>query len=382
MLEIKNKDNRWIYGGVFVSLWVAQQIISFTYLPFNLVSPYWLLIVLLLVIIGLPLLSKRKSRCDALIFAIVCAFFSVATIINGTSIGEVVIKVLYIVIGYLGLVFIQERIIKLAVFDILLILLYVLFYRVYFQYDVVTRMMLDEDLFGHASSNTIAMTLNTVTYLYLWISKVYKAKNKIRLIMFSSINLFLIVVQGSRAGMLVAILIFFITIFSSYKIRFKGRTFFLYLFFFGAIGYLFLENSLIVQDFLSLNKISADAYEEDVRSEALAAFFSKMDIIHFLTGYNYDYKFVGIIDRTFNAFFDFWKVYGVVPFTLMAILLIRRIIKHRNYEIPLLMLLPFFAYSLFESLWGGSFWDVLLFMVLFYSRKDEKVIKACNTDSI
>ena len=167
----------WSNSALFVLFFVLQQIIAFTYLPFNLITPYWIVIVTFYILIGLSLRGGKHNK-EETRFVLICASFSILTIVNGTTIGEVICKILYIIIGYWGLVFLKERRIKLVIFDFLLLALYVVFYRVYFQYDVNTRIMMDEDIFGHASSNTIAMTLNVVTYFYLLISYYYNANNK------------------------------------------------------------------------------------------------------------------------------------------------------------------------------------------------------------
>ncbi len=364
--------NPWVNGAIFATLFVLQQIMAFTYMPFNLVTPYWIFVILVFFVVGLSLTNKGGEKRNALTFALICAAMSVMTIANGSSIGEIITKVLYMLIGYWGYVFICERRIKLIVFDILLVVLYIAFYQGYFQYDVVTRTMMDEDLFGHASSNTIAMILNIVTYFYVIISWVYKARNKKRLVLYCGFNLFLIVQQGSRAGMLVALLLLLIVLFTTYDAKSKLRSIMLFIGAAAIVVYLAVKNMGIIEEFFVLNEISANAYEQDVRSLALVSFFAKMDFTHFLTGYKFQYELLSGIDRSFNAFVDFWKVYGFIPFVYMVALIVKRIIKHKEYEIPLVLLLPFVAYSLFESLWGGTFWDTLLFMILFYSHRDEK----------
>lgn len=368
----------WLLGFVFVALFVFQQVMSFIYKPFNLVTPYWIIIVGAFFAVGASLKSKRIYNREAFTFALVCSILSILTFLNGSSIGEILCRILYMLFAYWGLVFITNRHIKLGAFDLLLVVLYIIFYIMYFQYDLLTRKQMDPDLFGHSSSNTIAMSLNIVTYIYLMISWVYKVKNKFKLFLFSCINLFLIVIQGSRAGMLVAVLIILILIFTTVNIKSKYKYFLFIVSIIAAISIFVIKNKLLVEDFLYLNEISADSYEADVRSLALSAFFSKMDFTHFLVGYADDYLLYEGINRSFNAFIDFWKVYGLIPFCFMIVLLFKRIIHYKDYTIPLFMLLPFAAYSLFESLWGGSFWDILLFMVLFYTHKDENNKKAIS----
>lgn len=368
----KKNESVLVDGLIFIFLFVAQQIVAFTSVPFNLVTPYWILMILIFFIVGLSLPNSRYRKSDAFRFSMVCALFAMLTIANGTSIGEVIVKILYMLFAYWGFVFISEKKISLWVFDILLLILYVVFYRYYYQYDILTRIAMDEDVFGHASSNTIAMTLNIVTYFYLLISRSYKADNRKRLIIFSSINLILIILQGSRAGMLVSLLILLLTVFSAYNTQSKWKKWLLYIVVISAISYFVVQYLSIVEEFLSTNKIGADSYENDVRSEALRAFFAQMGIKEFFIGYPVEHYFVGEIYRTFNAFFDFWKVYGIIPFAYLVFLFVRRLVNHKDYEIPAVFILPFLAYSFFESLWGGSFWDVLLFMILFYSKKNEK----------
>ena len=383
--SVKNsKSNTWKNGIIFVSLFVLQQIIAFAVLPFNLVTPYWILVVALFIAVVFPFLSKAKERPESLTFMLVTLILSFFTFLNGSTIGEIVTKILYVFIGYCGLLFVENRKIKLDVFAFLLIILYIVFYFSYFQYDESTRRMMDGDLNGHSSSNTIAMVLNIVIYFYILLSRAYKENHTKKLLIFSSLNFFLIILQGSRAGMLVALMILLIVVLFAYNINTWWKKLLLYVFVAAFASYFVTSNLDVLDEFLNTNEIYADAYEDDVRSYAVTAFFSKMDIINFFTGYDYNYEFVFGIHRTFNAFFDFWKSYGFLPFAFLSILLLKRIIHYKEYDIPVVMLLPFIVYSLFESLWGGSFWDVLLFIILFYSRKYEKKNKKniVNTNKI
>lgn len=372
-----------LYGFVFVAIFLAQQIIAFVWEPFRLVSPYWILVTIISLILGLKLPIHKYLTGEAFNFTVVCSICSIFTIINGTSPGEVLVKIIYMTIAFFGYVLLNEKHLNLRWFDLAIVVLYIYFYKVYYSLDIGTRIMNDGDLFGHSSSNTIAMILNIVLWVYYLLSSVYQKKNFIKLFIFSVVNLVLIVIQGSRAGIVVALLLLLLIVIGNFEVKKKWLKYILYGVVFGGAALLILRFLPLLEDIVEISNMQGiESYEEDVRSVAQGSFFLELDLVHALIGYDSNHEFAGGITRTFNAFLDFWKTFGLLPMLFLFVAIVKRIKNRNNYMLPLLSLAPILVYSLVESLWGGTFWDIIIYICLFWPRKCDlfESMKKCNQD--
>lgn len=359
-----------LYGFMFVAIFVGQQILSFVWKPFTLVSPYWILIIMVTLVVGLRLPLKKYSSSEAFMFALICAICSIITFLNGTSLGEVIVKIFYIFAAFFGFVLLNEKRIELIWFDLLLLFLYVFFYNAYFSKDIVTRLSLDGVFFGHSSSNTIAISLNIVLWLYYVLSQAYGGGNSKKLLFFSIVNIALIIIQGSRAGIAVALLLILLIAFTNFNVKSRWSKFLVYAFLGGGTIFIIYRALPILENFVDITNMQGiSSYEEDVRSLALSSFFMKLDFSSALIGYDNNYEFVSGITRTFNAFFDFWKTFGLLPMFFLVACIVKRVVRRSEYQISLLCLMPIIAYSFVESLWGGTFWDVIIFVCLFWPKK-------------
>ena len=200
--------------------------------------------------------------------------------------------------------------------------------------------------------------------IYYIISKYYQENRQLLLSAFSIINIVLISIQESRAGVLVAVILFALIIFDSIKTQGKQ-----YIRLFGIIIIivvilLVIKNIALIRDYLYGIGISESSYEDDVRSLATASFFSQMTWKTALFGYPMETMFAGV-DRTFNAFLDLWKNFGILPFAAFFILVILRFSKRKRYSFPMYCFLPMFAYMFFESFMFHSYWDFLIYCFLF-----------------
>lgn len=352
-------------GFVFVFLFVFQQILAFVYSPVKLVSYYWIVILILIFVVSLKLPLINRHYQLPLTFVLISVFGSILTHLNGSSIGDIILKMFSILIGYVGFVYISFYKINLRSFDLLLVLMYIFFYFTYISLDQYTRRALQDNLFDHSSANTISICLNVVLFLYYILSKNLGIDNRIRILLFAIINLIFIFIQNSRAGILVALSILFLAVSDLLKFK-SGRYYKSYLF----VSFLTVFLGFYYYDFLlefsELNKMQGiKAYQEDIRSKAQSSFFSNMDLESFLIGYNKNFEFTSDITRTFNGFLDFWSRYGLLPFILFVVLFLRRIFHFRRFKIPIIYLLPFIIYTFFESFWGASMWDVIIYIILF-----------------
>lgn len=385
MLEIKEQSypSKIAYhnGIKFAFLFVLPQVISFIWVPYNILNPFWLVYFLFITCFAIrhyDNLRKRDMRLPLVLFAVIC-IGSVLTMFVGIPIGGVILKISIAFIGFVGYGYLSHNKIDPRFFNYVFPLLYIFFFIVYFRYDAFHRQSLDGDLFGHSSSNTISMVLTNVWFFYYIISKVEKRNNNLPLFFFSVINLFLIVVQGSRGGIVVATIEFMLLLSSSMP---HNNTI-LFIIFMGLGIILFGKYGFYLEDIIEVEGMQGvDSFEDNTRSLAQAAFFSKMNTTFFIFGFPPNAEF-GFETRTFNAFLDFWSRFGIFPFLLVIVLSLRRVLCCRSFVVSLFDFVPWFFYSLVESLWGGSLWDILLYIFLFYSYKSNICIHdRKNSESI
>ena len=346
----------------FVLLFVAQQVYSFVGEQFKLVSVYWLFIIALIVITFFNLPKWTKKEKLPIYFMIISMAGALFSFINGTGIGEICQKIFYCFMGYVGYLYVKSYKIHPAAFDILILILYFFFYQTYFSLDFATRLSMNDDLYNQSSSNTIAITLNMVLLIYFVLQ--YKQPN-IRMVIYAITNLILIGIQGSRAGLLVAIVLFVVIC-----LRIIPKKYFLS----GSIVLTVVVATIIIKNIELISEVvdfhnmqGMSSYEEDIRSRVQRGFFTKMTVENFLFGYPPAYRYNEDITRTFNAFLDFWGRYGIFAFSMLLFCLVKRIKNQKSYSVSLLAFLPLLAYSFFESLWGGTLWDIFIYLALFYT---------------
>ena len=361
-----NNRQTW-YSTVFVVLFIIQQILAFIWKPFNLVTPYWIVYLFVILIVAIQNWDKivqKKSAYSFFIITVICAFF---TSFNGEMIGVCVSKALCSFIGLVGFCYLSNHRIKLEIFDITLVVFYVFFFLSYYILDISLRTDIDDHLFGISSSNTIAITLNIIWVIYYIIARSYGKKIKQKqLLIYSLINLIAIVVQGSRIGILVAAINCLLSLSDVFNIK---RIYFPIIMVLG--GYLFLRYGSSLNQVMEYQQMQGlESYNEDVRSLAQADFISNLTLEHALFGFSETAHFAGW-DRTFNAFLDFWRRYGILPFLSLIFLLIKRVVNNKRYFTPLIAFISIFLYSFFESFWGATLWDILIYIVLFYSNEKD-----------
>ena len=364
------KNNNSISGIIFIFSFVLQQIIALLFMSYNYYKLYSYVIVMVTILIGLkqPLLKKEYQY--PFIFMLVCVIGSFMTLFNGSSLGSFIFKSLYAFIGYIGFVYISENRINLRLFNFLFIILYIFYYSSYFMFDEFTRKILNGDLFGTSSSNTIAISLNIILFFYFILKRSYKESNYKVVTFIAIINLVLIIIQGSRAGIVVAFILLLLCL--SELFNFKKVYFPLILF--SIISLVVINNNYDkLLEIMELDRMQGlKSIEEDVRGVAQRSFFYNLNFANFFLGYPSGTEFTFETTRTFNAFIDFWNRFGFIPFLSLIIFLLRRIFNYKRFDLSLLFFTPLIIYSLVESLWGGNSWDILIYFLLFYSYKSNE----------
>jgi len=364
-----SKNQLLINSVIFISLFVLQQIIAFVWASFNLVSIYWNVIIVFTFFVFNKLNVDRSNYYCPILFFVVSVFGALLSHFIGNSLGQCIIKVFYAFLGFVGFLYLDNNKVNTRYFSYLLILLYVFFYFAFYRYDISFRADMNQNLFGHSSSNTIAISLNIVLFVYYIIEKSYSGRTNILLIIHSLINLFLIGIQDSRMGIAVAALLLVLIISDYLGNSAIWRSMSMILVF--SVSYFLFDYyySFLVEHTDIVNIHGYSSYVEDVRSFALTSFFSNMSWAHFFLGYPNNHEFVYGISRTFNAFIDFWSRYGFFPFLLFIYFFIRRVLGYSKNRLQLYVFLPLLLYSSCETLWGGTLWDILMYLFLFYNPK-------------
>lgn len=372
-MESSSKRNNYRNGVIFALLFVLPQIVAFTWKPFDFLNPFWAVYLLFVFLIGVThrdILGGKNMQLPSVLFFMVC-IGSFLTFLIGVPIGGVIRKLLIAVVAFFGFAFLSHRRIDPRFFNFIFPLLYLFFYLVYFRYNEAYRISVNGDLFGHSSSNTISMALTNVWFFYYIISKAEHRNNNFPLLVFSIINFILIIIQGSRAGFAVCAMEILLVLSNMLnRTKIGGGAFLLLL----AIGvYAFYRYGSYFEDIVEVGGMQGmESYEANVRSFSVAAFFSQMNTEHFIFGYPPDSMFEDL-SRTFNAFLDLWSTFGILPMAAILVFGILRIIKRKHFALPLVVFIPWFFYSMVESLWGGTLWDIYIYIVLFYSY-DETII--------
>lgn len=363
---------------LFVLLFVSQQIVSYCFIEVNIFSPYWLMVFSLVIFLGLklPLTNKRfKLEKRYLLMFVVCSFL---TFMNGHSLVSCAAKGFFILYGYVAYVYVRSKKINTNYFTILLIVLYVFFNSIYFfQLSKVGHGEFEGDLFGHSSSNAIPICLNTVLFFFLIIHEYYHENKYRTLLVLSLINIILIYIQQSRAGIIVSISIFFVIVYLWQTSKGKNilyRHVVVAVFIALILSWFYYNKDTLPLEELGFGATIDETYTSDIRHYAQVAFFANLDISSFLFGYPPLSIFEGM-GRTYNSLIDIWLKYGIIPFVVLILLLIKRIIMSSKYSISPIVIIPVLLYSTVESIYAGSLWDEVWFFILFLSYENNKYSK-------
>lgn len=285
------------------------------------------------------------------------------------------------IVCYVGFIYLLEYKINLKLFLYIFPILYCFYYFVYFSVlpDLFFRPGFDEDaiVFDNSSSNAIPITLNITLYFFIIFNQYYRAKFQLYILFFAIINFTLIIIQQSRGGLLCSILVLLLSFY-----QFNKKVFYYFgTFLIGSIILIIFFNIGGITDFLevlgSLDGITA--LKEDTRGIAQSEFFNKLTYFNTFFGYPPNTIYVSAIDGeikyTYNVFLDVWNRYTIVNFLFFILVIIYRFFSFKKYEFSLVYFIPFFAYSMIESLFFPNFWDAIIFLLFFLTRKQANIIR-------
>ena len=271
------------------------------------------------------------------------------------------------IVGIYGYYYIDSKNIRLVVFDVLLIGLYAFFVYSFFTnlsgFLIREKAEAEGEFFGISSSNAISIILVNVLYIYQVIAYLQKENRQWRLFLFSVINLALILVQQSRAGIILALLFFCYNLFlvgRRSKIKVIRVLPFVII---GGILVWGVRNASFVYEYL--DQIDAiDSSYSDSRGFYVQLFFERMDSIeYFIAGYPQGLSW-GEETYTFNIFLEQWNKYTIVGLCVTLFLLIRRFTSYKSFYFPWYYSLPFILYGMVEPRYLPNFWDFFIYLLL------------------
>ncbi len=283
------------------------------------------------------------------------------------------------IVAFFGYYYIDDRQLKLGVFDFLIIGLYIFFILTYFRMLPSLFMRVgfqDGAWYGSSSSNAIPIILINVLYIYEVLAYLYEEDRRTVLLIFSIINFVLIIIQQSRAGILLSLLF---VIWNVYQLGKNRKSLVIKLLPWGIAiaGVVWIShNTSLINEYIDVvGDISVSSYENDGRSRSAQAFFDNMTMSEFVVGYPLGSEF-GETSYTYNTFLDHWNKYTIFGFVLTMCILIVRIIGYKKYYFPLYFLIPFFLYGWVEHRYLPNYWDFFIYLMLFKKCGSRKLIVA------
>jgi hypothetical protein len=357
---------------IFVFLFISPHSVS-SVIPEGITRPYLNLIVLLIIVLGF-LINKNKLKTRymyPLALSGVILIFGVLNIpIHGIIKPLNLISPILTLIGYL---YLQERNFRVEFFVFYIIGWYIFYYFIYYSVlpDLFFRPGFDEDelFFDNSSSNAIPICLNMSVYAFFICNKFFNQNANRLILAVAIINVLLIVIQQSRSGIVISIVLMLMILWE-YK-----RSLFFMLSSLVLIPILIYYKQLVWY-FEVVGNIDASALETDGRTYAQKEFFETLDLWSFIFGHTERIYGRSDFSYTYNVFLDFWDDYGFIPlFFLMAIFLLRAIFR-KKFKFPLYYFIPFFMYTMVESIFLPMFWDVLIYVLIFTPKDKISIGKA------
>lgn len=366
-MGLLNKKN--LLSLFFVYFFVLQEFWSYSVNSLEIHHPYWIVILSILGIVSIRILTKSGNSYKLpFIYTIMLVIGAFTTVYSGNSIGFCFLKGLFAAISFSSLVFVTKHKINLRLFELLLIGAYIYYYYTYFVnlQSIENKNAYDGDVFVTSSANTISICLNCILFIYFILNKYYKENNQIRILVFSIINMGLIVIQESRAGVVVGLLLIMVLLYDmfSYSPSFKKKILLGLMVLIVIAG--IINNISLMSNYFTDIGLHSNSYEANIRHFAQIGFFENMDVQSFLFGYHRGQLFAGL-DRTFNSYLDLWNRYGFVSFCFFVCFFVRRIIMNNNFSISIIYFLPIMVYAFVETLFAGTLWDMCFMYMLFLS---------------
>lgn len=370
--NMKSRKRNNILSLFYIYFFVLQEFWNYSVDALQIHKLYWIVMLTLLSLFSVIILSnKYHSYKLPYWYTAVLIIGAFASVENGYSMGFCFLRALFAIISLSSLVYITRNRINLRFFELVLIGAYIYYYFSYYRnlQFVADKNVYDGDVFVTSSSNAISICLNCILFLYFILNKYYNERNQFRILLFSIFNLVFIVIQESRGGVIVAILLTTMILYDMYSYKHSLKKSYLSIAFIIIIIIgLFSYYSTIVDYFVNIG-LESSSMEDNARSFAQIQFFHKMDTKTFFLGYGKG-QFFEDLDRTFNSYLDLWNRYGFFSFCFFVGLFVRRFALRNSFSIPIIFFIPIMVYALVETLFAGTLWDMFFMYMLFLSGPD------------
>ena len=367
-------ENPSIVCILFLLLFVIPGVLHETLLSARLVSPIWLSVILGITLLMMGMRLHANAPKTVVYYSITAAICAGITILNGTSIGMVLIKIVYVYMGFVGFMLFYKKEMDLWPFDFLMLGLYYFFYKVYYSLLLSGQLVNSDEAFATSSSNAISICLVTVLFIYYFLNEYYNKKRDVNILLLSFANIVFIYFQGGRGGLIAAIaqsLVCIYGMFSKSK-KFASKT--LVIVFVIAVAGLLYSYMGIILDSYNTHGFERLIFEreDEARVYLLQYAIDHMDFSRFLLGYATG-ESIEYDNRTYNAFIDYWLKYGLLPFVMLVACTLRRILKWKQFNISIYVFLPLFLYTFAESYLTYGPWQYLLLTALFLGEKSQGI---------
>jgi hypothetical protein len=303
---------------------------------------------------------KRKFTI-VFLFAAVFFFFAIINqLLNGYF---RVYNLIAPLAAYLGFVFVAQKDLNPVPFKLLLIFNYIYFYIIYYSLNPINFLLPETEFNVEAFTNTSSNLIPAILIINLYIFDIldttkFNSSQKRIITLFAIVNVILILLQRSRAGVLVSIIFLFIKLFENYR-----KVSYLFISIVAYATYHFWPLILAYSE--AAGNIDTSSYSDDVRKENIDIFFSSMDSVKdMIVGFGRNFEFMTSA-VTQNLAITIWNYYTIFPLILVLFLIFLRSIT--NKYLPLTYYSVFVLYSFFEGFFLSNYWDFIIYVLLFYS---------------
>ncbi len=303
---------------------------------------------------------KRKFTI-VFLFAAVFVFFAIINqLLNGYF---RVYNLIAPLAAYLGFVFVAQKDLNPVPFKLLMIFNYIYFYIIYYSLNPINFLLPETEFNVEAFTNTSSNLIPAILIINLYIFDIldttkFNSSQKRIITLFAIVNVILILLQRSRAGVLVSIIFLFIKLFENYR-----KVSYLFISIVAYATYYFWPLILAYSE--AAGNIDTSSYSDDVRKENIDIFFSSMDSVKdMIVGFGRNFEFMTSA-VTQNLAITIWNYYTIFPLILVLFLIFLRSIT--NKYLPLTYYSVFVLYSFFEGFFLSNYWDFIIYVLFFYS---------------
>lgn len=328
---------------------------------------YDFILVVLWMLIGIYLKKRlfNKNYANALSFSILFSLFSIFNQIvnNYFSLFNIIAPFA----AFFGYVFVIEFNLSRKSFNLLMIGNYIFFFIIYFSKNTanlfVEDSQLQTEMFVNTSSNVIPAVLIITLYICDVLNFIkFNKRNDKFILGFACINLILILIQRSRAGIIVSLIFLVIKLYD-----YNRKLLLIFLFALTVFASVFSNEVALYIEFSG--GVSGDGgYFKDVRGQALESFFFNMTSLKaVLFGYGKDISLI-IFYGTQALFLNIWNYQGLIFLLILSGIILKRFVNNSKKMVPLIYFLPFLVYSIFEGFFLPNYWDFVIYLILFYKK--------------